>query len=888
MREKKQDNSTADVFSTDPRLKPQSFMQGFVPGLLCLVFLLTIFTIPSALAADRTTYTIQLGSYPSLESAERIFTKAQKQMQPSDLDELRIVKIGSFYTVRIGTFDTSPPAQSLLGNVKRTFSDAMLMKVAMVPSRIVKSYSSDAVPAETAAEPVMSAAEPAPMPAYNAPVPMPPPQMEALDPLDEQYSIPTGSVHLSTPVIVQESLNLLDAPDRNARPLLMVEKGSRAIELARTKGYSLILLQASQDKGWMPSQVLKTAGNTETFIISLDDLGYKNGYLIEGPETDQIHNLYFPIPRDVKINSGRLFLHLAVSANLHELASLRVDVNGTPRTLVRLSGKEAQEKQAYVDLKREDFVKGAIQVTFHATMLMGENRCLDERILSRYLHIMPDTSTQISVNMPAATVRAYWTMLPQTVRISLPDRPLSQQEFVAAWRLADLLNRQGKEISFTRLPRLGDVIVAPSTEIRQALDQLYLGWMQQGGKAPYAMPSETTHIALINTADGNHLALTEPFDNTPFYLLSKKWNDVAAWRSYQGHPVKRSATRADARYEYTLADLFMDTATRHIESRVEWKLALPSTGGVIPPNFIPERINLDIVSTYSLAKEPIILSVYLNNILQEVVRIEETGKKQSFGINLSREHLSTFNEIRFVALRVDWEGDCYGDQTRYPIQILPESTLVVKKDISTPKRFSDIRAYLAEGYEIHLPQMSLGRPDETIAALARLTADMYLDPDYGKVVFYGGNTPVKPAAPFILIGRTEAEIEAPVHLDRGRVSVIDGEGNELLNTSDLININVAQMVKGGGNYGLWIAPAHSGDLTIMDTLRLDENNVAFLDSSDVLLTFDSKHDTFFQVDYPEHRTWFDVMGRYRFWLITLAWIVFAGIAVYIYRRTTKK
>ncbi len=696
-------------------------------------------------------------------------------------------------------------------------------------------------------------------------------------------------------LMATSAVRLLAEPRHDAEVLGMLHRGRRVVEVARSpaRQYVFVVRQGEHDSGWVSAASLTDASGRATVVTDFKNLGYPDGYLVEGPETKQAHNFYFHIPQETEIDGGVLHIHYDASTILTHLSNLRVDVNGVPRVTRRLSGPDSGEQLITVPLGKNDLKGGLLKLTCWVTLLVEEDRCLDGRVNTGYLEIKPDSALSLDVKLPAGSVRGFWDLLPDTVRVSLPGRPLRPEEFAAAWRMSELLIRQGKKVDFVTLPRLGEVVVAPAKEIRAVLEDLYRVEPGRRGMAPLAapfrMPDDVSQIGLVQSVGGNFLALTEPYNNEPFYLLDYKWRKLAAGREYRGVTFTGEKRKSQERYEFRFSDLGMDTAPRSINTEVGWRLELSSMSSLFPPDYIPELLKLQVIASPSQTENPMILSVYLNNVLQKVMQIEDNGKPQSFIVSLAPEHVRFYNEIRFTALRSDPMGNCKGVQTRYPIQILPESVLVMKRLRKKPERFNELRPYFAEGFELLLPRSALKDAGHMLAVLSQLSADMSLDAEYGKLRFFAPDEKIRPGAPFLLLGRAPSEFDrVPVRLDRGRVLVQDNNNRVLLNTAELPEINVAQIVRSGSFDGLWLAAAHGdGVPTTVEALGLSENDVAFIDPAGVRLTFDSRRDVFLKSYYPEYQSWFDQLGRYHYWWVSLSWIVFVLAGIYLVRKNLR-
>ncbi len=85
-------------------------------------------------------YTVQTGSFIGLYRAQNQFNFIAELLQPKDNDNLRIEKIGSFYTVRLGKFDNKASAEDLLQKLIHKFKSAVVLKAYMINDRIIGVY----------------------------------------------------------------------------------------------------------------------------------------------------------------------------------------------------------------------------------------------------------------------------------------------------------------------------------------------------------------------------------------------------------------------------------------------------------------------------------------------------------------------------------------------------------------------------------------------------------------------------------------------------------------------------------------------------------------------------------------------------------------------------
>ena len=87
--------------------------------------------------------------------------------------------------------------------------------------------------------------------------------------------------------------------------------------------------------------------------------------------------------------------------------------------------------------------------------------------------------------------------------------------------------------------------------------------------------------------------------------------------------------------------------------------------------------------------------------------------------------------------------------------------------------------------------------------------------------------------------------------------------------------------------GFGLPPPQRHSLPLDAPLNLVNDDVAFADSSGILLTLSTIQRKISAVDYPEYHDWFDLLGKYRFWLMGLAWLLFTMLVVHLYNKAAE-
>jgi tetratricopeptide (TPR) repeat protein len=134
--------------------------------LSALVLFIYLLASPPHTCAVESIYTIQTGSYDREATARKAFNALTQQLTEKELDNLRIEKIGRFYSVRLGKYGRRDDAYTFYGTVKDVLQDAIVMNAYYKPERIVSLYASSpsadvrrAAPEEPLPPPVSSQGE---------------------------------------------------------------------------------------------------------------------------------------------------------------------------------------------------------------------------------------------------------------------------------------------------------------------------------------------------------------------------------------------------------------------------------------------------------------------------------------------------------------------------------------------------------------------------------------------------------------------------------------------------------------------------------------------------------------------------------------------------------
>lgn len=647
-------------------------------------------------------------------------------------------------------------------------------------------------------------------------------------------------------------------------------------------GASLLLTPTTACARQTTTEPQADASQPGQVSISLEELGKENGISFEGAETGHEAKLAFTAPRDTTLSSASIHLRYETSPLLNEHSNILIMVNGYPLKQVQLTDAQYRH-ELKADIPVQLIRPGKLDVTIKAALLVSDDRCLDSRINGALLHIEADSALTMRYTGAIASLRDAWTLLPEKVTLTVPDRAFTEGEFNASWEIMDRLYRQGKEITISHFPEIGHIVIGDRDTLYQYLLE---------GTDQLNIISEDATIALVSNPQRSVISISRPENISASALMSDTWQKLIAGRQYKTFNAEfneklngsAQADKISGVQEIRLSALGLDTSTRYVRTNTEWKLLLDPFR--MPAGTRPARVFADLIAPPPPGKPAFGLYAYLNGILVHAQQLDASSDVQHIEIPLPARYQQLYNDLRIQLMHAQASGDCRHDLPAFPVQLLPESTLIIEPASSSPERFVDLPAYLADRFDFYLPASYLQQPDQSLPFIAAFTARYPVPFVNRKAVFVAKDDNVVPGRSFIALGDIGFEdLNAPVRFDRGNVEILDSKGTPLLNVDALSGIAVAQLVTSNGEHGLWLRAGDSDPYPDVRKLFLNEDDVAFADRSGLLFSLNSAEPTLARVHYPASRDWMATLGAYRFWIMAIFWLALIVGIVYLFRRT---
>jgi hypothetical protein len=530
---------------------------------------------------------------------------------------------------------------------------------------------------------------------------------------------------------------------------------------------------------------------------SIAHLGFPGGLSLDGPLSNR--TIAFRLPGNAPVDSARLDLALRFSPGALPQSNVQVFVNDVRRaTILRSTADSAGHTTISVRLPGNALGREYANVRLRSSIGVTTDRCFDNHVAATFVEIDPATSfTYFAGANALADIRQVWAALPDTTTISLPSRALTDGEFQTALAVSIAATRDGHRVAYVRLPALGDIIVAPGSELDSAAGFSDRPADANVGVFHYVAKGAAAAGIYVDPRRGP--IAVSLLDAAWSPLGSSPWLDV------------RSTAGADSlANDLSFADLRIGDLQRDFGAEATWRIPIDIRD--FPARRIPSRVQLDVVTAPNTFDREIVVYVFLNGTLVQSADIKPTGVPQTIDAKLPSALVSIRNELRVVMQRrLRAAEPCAKEDAAIPAQILPTSRVLTSRADPKAQVFTSVAANLSATSPLYLPRTALSEPVEYLGLAGDLGRAFWSGRRTPRAVFYGATAPAAPNEAFVVIGRIPSTtLAGPVTSDSGRFRIRRKDGGEtLIDVADLRAWSIAQVVRWSSATGIQvIAPAN--------------------------------------------------------------------------------
>ena len=626
------------------------------------------------------------------------------------------------------------------------------------------------------------------------------------------------------------------------------------------------------------------AANWRATLISLEQIGYIDGYSLEGSQG--VRTLFFTMPPGVVAERAQLVFDVEFGDLLIPVSSIQFRVNGSVRKAIR-RGEVGGLQRIEIPLSKNDLIEPFVEIELSYSLFLTDNVCFSRNLAGAYARLLPSGGLAVvSRDSAPRTVRAAWSLLPPDVRIAGRLSELSPNEFQSLFQIATILTREGHTITWEPLsdtaPTTAHIVMAPAERYVRSGEALEgaanLRLVSSGGTGPDGKPREERSFILLDS--------TRPLPAADIIRLP--WRHVTQARLLDVAVAAEYPQPRNPDDTVRLENLGFGDSERQFSFEAKWQLAIPY--GPLGDAQRPSRAALEMYGPRLPETEgPIVVSAYYNDRLVYSTALKNRGEKEVLEFDLPFVQLRARNNLKVLAQRDEIGADCGRIQANYPLSLSPESVIETKPLNERPATFAELVPH-QRGLQLFLAKDALASPQTVIPMLVAMGHHFWPDVPPPELRLFTPGDPVKPTGPFFVIGNAQWDPAGPVKFDQGRVRLRSNATGEPLMMLDFAldaNLTVLQMVEADGHGGAWLKTT-GGYLNVPKKKTLfEDQNLAFLGPQGLQSALRIGATRDYRVDYPEAKGWFSATGAARTALFVIAWVLILGLLVYLYRRTRR-
>ena len=580
-------------------------------------------------------------------------------------------------------------------------------------------------------------------------------------------------------------------------------------------------------------------------ISTLEQQGLTNGLSFVDNESPS--SFYLHMPADMALANARLTLHLAIAPMLGQNSVLQIFINNIPRTQIAIGdlSDANTDRTVTLPLNAGDLASRYLEV--RAQPFFTDKNATHAH---GYVRILPDSGISFDdTDLSVRSIRSFLSILGPTVRVRIPPNVSTGQEFGSILAVASYLQSQGRQIAWNTQDSdpdaPADIVLAPQAA------------QTQGGTSP-----QTMRLVPAQAGVPAHLFIPMAVPQT---LIFPPWTDLLASTAYAQSSTPPHSSPPAAQV-ISLAAMGATANPVALVTRASWLFTLPPDR---VRQLAPSHIHLNMVVPPATPDNPLLLHVFDNGELRNIVALPQRGGPVSVDLPLFETGNAVTDNIRLDLLRQNGPASQNTPTPSYA-QILPSSTLTLSPITTPADTLNAITRTFSAATPVYLPADALQHPDVWMATLSGIVNTLHLNP-YNLPIHADTSAP-DTKQPFIwLRDNPPAGFSAPISFNHGRLRIVQNNGVVLLDAPPLPDIELAAILRNGPNRGLWIKP--TADTPPIRPLGFDTvaGDLVFMDRAGQITALDTRVLPVVNeappVSYPDSQTWLDRVQNARLWIL---------------------
>ncbi|MEN8170296.1 MAG: hypothetical protein ABFS08_08745 [Pseudomonadota bacterium] len=635
--------------------------------------------------------------------------------------------------------------------------------------------------------------------------------------------------------------------------------GLLALLVMSCQGMTVQLAQA--DEAALISQ--RAVHNT-----SLAQLGYPAGIFFAENTLPQRYSLLFQLPETMEPEGGSLrFFYRGASVQAASRTFV-ISINGQRTDKLLLHLDDATHVLT-LPIAAEDLKAGQLKVELEPVALGSAESCRGGRVTEERVRILSHSHLQVAYQRGPTTLRDYWLTLPDEVRLTLPAGAIDEPLFVSALEWVALLQRHGRKVRIIRLPELGEIVLAPRSEINRALAK------QKPRGITKDLPwSDKENVGLLGYGGKNLMVITAPYPSARRF--ADEWPRLGSEATLD----TQAASTRDERREVMLAAFNIDNSETVFRGSQQWRGTV--TPWKLPPGTRPVAAVVDLKMPKALAGEVRRLYVHLNGRLVTSDLLESDRERHQ--IRVPFRQLQANNIYRMeIAVRSSAGERCTAAADGPPIGIDAASRLLLKDEDREVKELAALPTAYGAGFDLIVPQESRNGAERYLPLLGTLLNALAIAQADYRLLFYAKGEAPQPARNFMMVGmEVSPQLDVPLRLDRGRVALVDRQGAVLIDDAKLRRSLVLQAVRSGDHGGLWLYSGEQEGLPAIDAGLLGSADLLLYAKTHGTISIDTNQAGMMDIRYLDAPHWFESLyEERRHWLLG-AWVLLTLAMLYLH------
>ena len=634
---------------------------------------------------------------------------------------------------------------------------------------------------------------------------------------------------------------------------------------------------------------------------------------------------YLPVPANVPLSSGEIKLNASYMRADGGRTSLLVSLDSYPVSS-RPFAQEKGDASLVVGVDGAPRPSGFVRLGLvWGTAVGADLICADARTPGNVLRVEADSRFNYRYDASAIRdLTTAWGALPAMPVILISSKNLGSDAYDSAWRMGSALERVGKRSKIVALPLVGDVVDLEGITIPPGLRGVpAFAALSQGGK--YKLKDASELGALLSLGANGPFradiiiadkaltaAMGSAFEALRTQLQASAPDAVSAYGEWRARALDLSS-RTPAAKEVRLATVFGrpvivvapdagakaaglfgaywnkvavsplmvvqaadepvgDTSAVSLKylggkpgsfdvlAHADWNTTF-DIGAVAADGRLPATLVLDVAAAPSAARTPPVVAIFMNDILLGAKQLEANGNRERITAPVPAYSLAARNLLRVSFTRQLASDRCRETPEAYPVSVLPSSHMLLEK-VTPSDDFTGMVSRYAAGAHVMVPASYLADSANSLPRVVRLAATTGVSPANARFTAVNGDAAPSPGGSFLALDLPFKDTKSRVKLDAGHVVMASGDNKVFLDVTGLNKVGIAEVVKFGGDTGVWYRNAGQQPPSMDKAMLLGQGDVAIIGSNGLIGEINTSDPTGRGVVGGQHRPW---MFSFSFW-----------------------